>query len=531
VLMQLPIGMEDKFEGVIDLVDMQAVYFEGSNGENIIRKEIPAHLLEKAKTYREKMLEAVSMFCDELAESYLEGNETKEQIHKAVRKGVLSNNLIPVYMGTAYKNKGVQLLLDAVVNFLPAPHEKENEALDLSNNEAPVKLESNDDKPTVALAFKLEDGTYGQLTYIRVYQGVLKKGTELVNTRAGKRFKAGRLIRMHADNMEDIDKAGSGDIVALFGVDCVSGDTFVQEGLNYTMTSMFIPKTVISLAVKPQDKKSADNMTKALNRFTKEDPTFQVEVDAESRETIIRGMGELHLDVYIERMRREYKVELETGQPQVAYRETITKEVAFEYTHKKQTGGSGQFARVVGILKPHEGDDYIFTNKVTGGAIPKEYIPSCDKGFRKCIEKGRLLGFPVVGVEAIITDGQFHPVDSSDLAFQQAAIGAFRESYFAAQPKLLEPIMLVSVETPTEFQGNVFASINQRRGVIVSSSEDSTGSKIEAEVPLSEMFGYSTVLRSLSQGKAEYSMEFFKYKKLPQALQDKLIKDMEDKKK
>jgi len=336
---------------------------------------------------------------------------------------------------------------------------------------------------------------------------------------------------MHANSMEDINEGYPGDIVALFGIDCASGDTFCSPSINYAMTSMFVPEPVISLAITPKDKKSADQMAKALNRFTKEDPTFQTFVDPESNQTIIKGMGELHLEVYIERMKREYKCEVETGMPQVAYRETITQRAEFNYTHKKQTGGSGQYGRVAGYMEPLETGDYEFVDNIKGGAIPNEYIPSCDKGFREALKKGSLIGFPIVGVRCVINDGQSHPVDSSDIAFQLAAIGAFREGYAKAKPCILEPIMKVSVEGPTEFQGNIFASLNQRRGIITSSTEEGSYSRVEAEVPLSEMFGYSTVLRSLTQGKAEFTMEFEKYGKVPSSISDALIKEYEEKRK
>ncbi|MBR5867708.1 MAG: elongation factor G, partial [Spirochaetaceae bacterium] len=346
-----------------------------------------------------------------------------------------------------------------------------------------------------------------------------------------KKFKVGRLVRMNSASMEDINEGVPGDIVALFGIDCASGDTFCSAGLNYAMTSMYVPEPVISLAITPKDKKSADQMAKALNRFTKEDPTFQTYVDPESNQTIIKGMGELHLDVYIERMRREYKCEVETGMPQVAYRESITQRADFNYTHKKQTGGSGQYGRVAGFMEPIEDKDYEFVDSIKGGAIPNEYIPSCDKGFRSSMAKGSLIGFPIVGVRCTINDGQSHPVDSSDIAFQVAAQGAFREAYSKAKPVILEPIMKVSIEGPTEFQGNIFAVINQRRGMIVSSTEDGNFSRVDAEVPLSEMFGFSTVLRSLTQGKAEFSMEFEKYGKVPNSIADNLVKEYEEKRK
>jgi len=531
VMIQIPIGLEDKLEGVVDLVTMKAVYFDGKNGETVRDAEIPADLLEEAKKKRDEMLDAVSMYSDELAESYLEGTETVEQIMAAIRKGTLSLELTPVLMGSAYKNKGIQKLLDAVVDYLPNPNEVENKALDLDNNEAPVILKAVADAPMIALAFKLEDGQYGQLTYIRIYQGTIKKGIELTNTRSGKRFKVGRLIRMHASSTEDISEAGPGDIVALFGIECASGDTFTENGLNYAMTTMYVPEPVISLAIKPVDKQSSDNMSKALNRFTKEDPTFKTFVDPESNETIIRGMGELHLDVYIERMRREYKVSIETGMPQVAYRETVTAAARFDYTHKKQTGGAGQYGRVAGILEPNGEQNYEFVDNIKGGVIPIEFIPSCDKGFKACLAKGKIIGFPIVGVKVTIDDGQFHPVDSSDIAFQQAAIGGFWQAFEKAKPEILEPIMKVAVETPTEFQGSVLGSVNQRRGIIISTTEENNFSSVEAEVPLSEMFGYSTVLRSLTQGKAEFTMEFLKYSKVPSSIAEQLKKAAQEDKK
>jgi elongation factor G len=528
VMMQIPIGLEDRFEGVVDLITMQAVYFDGPQGDDVRFGEIPAELEQKAAERREVMLDALSLFSDELMEAMLEEAVTEEMIHEAVRLGTLSLDLTPVYIGSAYKNKGIQSLLNAVIKYLPNPTEVRNVALDLDNEEAEVEVISDDSMKTVSLAFKLEDGQYGQLTYIRVYQGRIKKGDELYNTRSRKKFKVGRLIKMHADHMEDITEAGSGDIAALFGVECASGDTFCHPDLNYSMTSMFVPNPVITLAIDPVDKKSADNMAKALNRFTKEDPTFRTYVDPESNQTIVQGMGELHLEVYIERMKREYKAEVITGQPQVAYRETISKAAEFNYTHKKQTGGSGQYGRVAGLIEPCEEQNYEFVNKIKGGSIPNEYIPSCDKGFQSAMVKGTLIGFPIVNVRAIINDGQYHAVDSSDQAFQTASLGAFRDAYPRAKPIILEPIMKVNVEGPTEFQGNIFASINQRRGIIISSAEDGAFCTVEAEVPLSEMFGYSTVLRSLTQGKAEYTMEVEKYGKVPQSVSEELKKEYEE---
>ncbi len=524
----MPIGLEDKLEGLIDLVLMKAVYFDGDGGVDIRYAEIPAHLQEDAAKYREELLDSASMFSDELAEAYLEGRETPEMIKAAIRAGTIAEQFVPVFVGSAYKNKGVQLLLDGVVDYLPDPTEVKNIALDLDQNEKEVVVVVKENLPTVALAFKLEDGQYGQLTYVRIYQGSIKKGDELFNTRARRKFKVGRLVRMHAASMEDINEGVPGDIVALFGIECASGDTFCSPSINYAMTSMFVPEPVISLAITPADKKSADQMSKALNRFTKEDPTFQTFVDPESQETIIKGMGELHLDVYIERMRREYKCEVTTGMPQVAYREAISQRADFNYTHKKQTGGSGQYGRIGGYIEPIEGAIYEFVDSVKGGAVPNEYIPSCDKGFKEAAKKGSLIGFPVVNIRCVINDGASHPVDSSDIAFQLAAIGAFREAYEKAKPVILEPIMKVSAEGPSEFLGNIFASINQRRGLITASTEEASFCRVEAEVPLSEMFGYSTDLRSMTQGKAEFSMEFLKYGKVPTNVSEKLRKDYEE---
>jgi elongation factor G len=529
VLIQIPIGLEDKHQGVVDLVTMRAYYFDGANGENIREEDIPAELKDEAQARRHDMIDAVSMFCDELAEAFLDERETEDQIRSAIRKGTISLQLVPVVMGSAYKNKGIQLLLDNVINYLPSPTEVENTAHDMNDEGKDVLLDSDPEKPSVSLAFKLEDGQYGQLTYVRIYQGTIRKGDELVNSRTGKYFKIGRLIKMHASSMEDITEGTAGDIVALFGIDCASGDTFTGGGLKYTMSSMYVPKPVISLAIKPRDKKSSDNMSKALNRFTKEDPTFHTFIDPESNETIIQGMGELHLDIYTERMRREYKVDLDTGAPQVAYRETISQGAEFDYTHKKQTGGAGQYGRVAGVMEPNHESDYEFVDEIRGGAIPREFIPSCDKGFKACLDKGSIIGSPIVGIRIKINDGAFHAVDSSDIAFQQAAIGAFRYAYQRAKPIILEPIMKLSVEGPSDYQGSIIATINQRRGIITATTEDNNFLRVDAEVPLNEMFGYSTVLRSATQGKAEFTMEFSRYAKVPAAVHEALIKEAAEK--
>ncbi|MBU0480488.1 MAG: elongation factor G [Proteobacteria bacterium] len=526
IRLQLPIGLEADLKGVVDLVTMKAVYFEGDNGEIIREAEIPAELMADAEAAREELLDAASMHSDELMEAVLEGTPTPAMIRDAIRRGTLALDITPVFVGSAYKNKGVQALLDGVNSYLPNPMDVENIALDLSNGEAEVKVTNRPEDPLVALAFKLEDGRYGQLTYVRTYQGVLKKGDAIVNSRTGKKVKVGRLVRMHADEMEEIDKSGSGDIVALFGVDCASGDTFTSGDLNYSMSSMHIPAPVISLAIVPSDNKAQNNMSKALNRFTKEDPTFKTYVDEETNETIISGMGELHLEVYIERMKREYGAVVAVGAPQVAYRETITKRAEFNYSHKKQTGGSGQFGRVAGYMEPTtDGQEYEFVDSIVGGSIPREFIPSCDKGFQKSLAKGSLAEAPVTGVRVVINDGSSHAVDSSDIAFQLAAIGAFKEGYQKAGPVLMEPIMKVSVEGPTEFQGGIMGSINQRRGMIIGTTEEGNYTVVEAEVPLSEMFGYSTILRSLTQGKAEFTMEFSVYRQVPKNVAEGIIQE------
>jgi elongation factor G len=531
VLMEIPIDLEAGFSGVIDLLSMKAVYFQGTFGEKVVTEEIPGLLLEEARAKREELLEAASMFSDELMEAIFEDKVTPELVCDAVRRGTLLRKLTPVFLGSAYKNIGVQLLLDGVTRYLPSPSEVENVALDLSKEGAKVVLSSDPASPLVALAFKLEVTPYGQLTYLRVYQGSIHKGDDLYNTRNRKKIKVGRLVRMHANEMEDIQEATPGDIVALFGVECFSGDTFTDGRVNFAMTSMLVPDPVVSLAVKPRDGKAGSQMAKAIGRFVREDPTFRTYVDPESGETIISGMGELHLEIYVERMKREFEAEVETGMPQVAYREAISQSAEFNYTHKKQTGGSGQYGRVAGFVEPSEEGAFEFVNQIKGGVIPTEYVPAVEKGFKSCLEKGLLLGFPVLGMKVTVNDGQYHPVDSSELAFRQAAVGAFRQSYMNARPVILEPIMKVSVECPSDFQGNVMGSINQRRGMIVSSAEDGVFTAIDAEVPLAEMFGYATTLRSLTQGKAEFAMEFSRYARVPDSIAEELKKKHAEQKK
>jgi elongation factor G len=524
VMMQIPIGLEGDHQGIVDLIEMKAHYFDGANGDIRRVAEIPSPLHKQAEEKRAEMLDVLSMHSDELMEALLEDKVTPELIHQAVRKATISLDLTPVFLGSAYKNKAVQPLLDAVTLYLPSPTEVVTEALDTSKGEQKVILKADSEAPFVALAFKLEEGRFGQLTYIRIYQGQLRKGDTIVNGRTGRDVRVGRLVRMHADEMEDIQDAGSGDIVGLFGIDCASGDTFTSDKIQYTMTSMHVPEPVIHLSIKPKDKKAQTNIGKALQRFTKEDPTFRARVDEESGETIISGMGELHLDVYVERMKREYGAEVETGAPQVAYREAISRKAEFNYTHKKQTGGSGQYGRVAGYVEPMEEGDFEFVDETYGGSIPKEFIGSVHKGFKSMMSKGRLIGFPVTGFRVVINDGASHAVDSSDNAFQAAARGAFRSVYSSAKPQILEPIMKVSVEGPLEFQGAFVRTIMQRRGIIIGTTEEEGFVRVDTEVPLAEMFGYSTDLRSSSQGKAEYTMEFSRYAPVPAEVHQELIK-------
>ena len=523
VMMQIPIGTEDALKGVVDLITMRAYFNEGEKGETIREEEIPADLKERAAEMREQLLDKASMFSDELTEAILMESVTEDVIKRAVRTATLARKLTPVFMGSAFKNQGVQRLLDGVLDYLPAPDEVENTALDIDNDQAPVNLVSDPDAPFVGLAFKLEEGRFGQLTYVRVYQGTLKKAMFIHNVRTTEKLKVGRLVRMHSNQMEDIEDSAPGDIVALFGIDCRSGDTFTDGTVNLTMTSMHVPEPVIHYTIKLTDRKGEQNLSKALQRFTKEDPTFRARVDEESSETIISGMGELHLDVYLERMRREYGVSVESSPPRVAYREAITERVDYNYTHKKQTGGHGQYGRVAGYFEPAPEVEYEFVDEIVGGSIPREFIPSVDKGFKQMLNKGLLIGVPVSGIRAVLNDGQYHQVDSSDMAFQQAAMGAWREFYLRAKPTVLEPVMKVELEGPQDFHGMIIALIMQRRGSVIGATEEDGFARVEAQVPLGEMFGFSTALRSATQGKAEFTMEFAGYERCPQSVQKELI--------
>ncbi|MEC7986296.1 MAG: elongation factor G [Myxococcota bacterium] len=545
-MVQVPIGLEEKHEGVVDLVGMKAYYFDGPKGEDVRVEEIPSHLADEVAERRELLLDAISNvqdvyeedFADELLMAFMDEQEggdlvSEEVINQAIREATIALQFCPVMLGSAYKNKGVQPLLDRVNTWLPCPTDVNNEAMEAGDENVKHIVDSDPKQGLLALAFKLEDGRYGQLTYLRIYRGSMTKGSTIYNARNGNKVKVGRLVRMHSNEMEDIDYAEAGDIVALFGVDCFSGDTFSDNTSDWIMSSIHVPEPVISMAIKPANTKAQSNMSKALQRFRKEDPTFRVSQDEETNETIIAGMGELHLDVYIERMKREYKAEVLTSPPRVSYRETITQKAEFNYTHKKQTGGAGQYGRVAGYVEPIGEDDelnYEFIDQIKGGVIPREFIPSCDKGFKESTTKGRLIEAPVVRVRVCINDGQYHPVDSSDKAFQAAARGAWRQIYADARPIILEPVMKVSVEGPNEFQGQVIGTLNQRRGQILGMNEEDGYATIDAEVPLSEMFGYATVLRSSTQGKAEFTMEFSRYLPAPKSVQDDLIKKYQEEK-
>ncbi len=527
VLMQLPMGTGETFAGVIDLVKMKAVTFEGSEGEQVKESEIPAEFLEDAKTYRAQMLEALSMYSDELMELLLSEEEVSEElIHSVTQNAVRQQECTPVFMGSAYKNKGVQCLLNAVTRYLPSPLDREIRANSIANPEEKVDLTPDPAKPFVGMAFKIVEDPYGQLTFMRLYQGTVEKGITYVNQRTGRKERFSRIVRMHADKREEIPSAAAGDIVAIMGIEAASGDTYAIESNYCTLESMFVPEPVIRIAITPASRNDADKLGKALNRFRKEDPTFQVATDEETNEILIAGMGELHLDVYVERIRREYKVEVEVGAPKVSYREAPQQIATFDYRHKKQTGGSGQFAHIVGRIEPLPEDapeDFEFEDTVVGGRIPKQYIPSVEKGMRDSIIKGPLAGFPVVSTKVVLEDGSYHEVDSSDRAFQIAARDCFRETMPKTKPALLEPIMKMEIECPESHQGTVVGDITSRRGIITATSMRENAANITAEVPLAETFGYATDLRSMTQGQGVFTMEFLCYRKVPASLQDDIV--------
>ncbi|KAF9929312.1 Elongation factor G, mitochondrial [Mortierella alpina] len=526
--LQIPMGAEDNFQGVIDLLKWKALHFEGPDGVDVVERDIPEEFMELAQAKRAELFEHLAEVDEAMSDMFImEENPTSEQLAEAIRRATVARKFIPVMMGSAIKNKGVQPLLDAVCAYLPSPNEVSNVALDIKNEEAKVELSSSEQDPFVGLAFKLEEGRFGQLTYMRVYQGMLKRGGFITNVKNDKKVKVPRLVRMHADELEDVDEIGPGEICAMFGVDCSSGDTFTDGALQYTMTSMFVPNPVISLSLKPKGKETP-NFSKALNRFQKEDPTFKVHVDSETKETIISGMGELHLEIYVERMRREYNVDCVTGKPQVAFREAIEDGAKFNYTHKKQSGGAGQYGRVQGYIEPaahdEDGNDAFFESRVVGGNIPTNYIPACEKGFREGMQKGFLIGHPITGVRMVLEDGAAHAVDSSELAFKIATLNAFKEAYMKSSPVVMEPIMKVDVTAPIEFQGTVIGGINKRKGTIVDTESGEDYFSCVAEVSLNAMFGYASEIRGQSQGKGEFSMEYLRHQKVQPQEQAELIK-------
>ena len=527
VPMQLPIGSQADFKGIVDIVRMKALYFEGEKGVDVREEEIPANMQDEADRARHGMLDALSLYNDELMEVILEGKEpTVAQIDAAVRLATIAREITPVFLGTAYQNKGVQPLLDAVTRYLPSPIDRVAYACDNANDGAEITITADTAGPVVAMAFKIVDEPFGQVTYTRLYQGEMQKGKQFRITRNGQMQRLGRIFRLHANKREDLESAQAGDIVGIMGIECVSGDTLCDPSISISLEAMHCPEPVISIAISPERSQDRDAMSKAINRFVKEDPTFHTRHDEETGDTIISGMGELHLEVYVERMKREYKANVIVGQPKVQYREAPTVETEFNYKHRKQTGGSGQFAHVVGRLVPLElnGEiDYEFENKVTGGRIPSEYIPSVDKGFQMARPQGPLAGYEVVGIKMVLEDGSFHAVDSSDLAFQLCARAAFREAVRSAKPVILEPIMKVEVEVPIQFQGNVTGDLASRRGLITNSEMKPNAAVILADVPLASMFGYSTQLRSLTQGQATFSMEFSAYRRVPTIIQEEII--------
>ncbi|KAF9407699.1 hypothetical protein HW555_012372 [Spodoptera exigua] len=531
---QLPIGLEKECEGILDLIEERAIYFDGDYGETVRYDEVPKDKRTEVQERRHELIEHLSNVDETLGELFLEEKTpTVADIKQAVRRTTLKRSFTPVLVGTALKNKGVQPLLDAVLEYLPNPGEVENTAMlneDKEGEGQTILLDPsrNDKKPFVGLAFKLEVSKFGQLTYLRCYQGMLKRGENIFNARTNKKVKISRLVRMHSNNMEEVTEVMAGDIFALFGVDCASGDTFVNDGkLQLAMESIHVPDPVVSMAIKPKNNKDRDNFSKAVARFTKEDPTFQFRYDPDNKETIVSGMGELHLEIYAQRMEREYNCPVELGKPKVAFRETMMSPCTFDYLHKKQSGGAGQYARVTGIMEPlppHQNTTLEFVDETTGTNIPKQFVPGVEKGFLDTCQKGYLSGHKVSGVKFRLQDGAHHIVDSSELAFFLAAKGAVKEVFDDGAWQILEPIMFVEVTLPEEFHGTVVGQLNKRGGIITGSEGTEGWTTIYAEVPLNNMFGYAGELRSMTQGKGEFSMEYSRYSPCLPDVQEKLIR-------
>ncbi|EGG19695.1 mitochondrial translation elongation factor G [Cavenderia fasciculata] len=534
---QIPIGLEVNLEGVVDLIKGKGFLF-GEKGSQIQEVDIPDSLIPQFNEKRIELIETVANVDDKLGEWIIENDfpnnmPDEKTLGDAIRRCTVARKFVPVFMGSAFKNIGVQLLLDGVNSYLPNPSEKANIALDTANNEAEVEMIPDPKKPFVGLAFKLEEGRFGQLTYMRVYQGTLKRGDVIKNVNLNKVLKVPRLVRMHAADMEEVSEVGPGEICAMFGVDCYSGNTFTHQNLSYTMTSMHVPNPVMSLSIQPKGKDGQNNFSKALSKFQKEDPTFRVQSDPDSGEMIISGMGELHLDIYVERMKREYGVECIVGKPLVAYKETIQQRGEYQYTHKKQSGGQGQYAKMLGYIEPMGADETgnEFVNDIIGNAITPNFIEACKKGFNDAVINGPLIGHPITGVRFVVNDGATHPVDSSELAFRICAVNSFKEGFKVADPMILEPIMKVEVLIPSEFQGSVIGGINRRKGAIFNTNAQGENLIIECEVPLNNMFGYSTELRSATQGKGEFTMEYSKHASVSKELYNSLIEDYQKKRK
>jgi elongation factor G len=531
LVMQLPIGAESDFVGVVDLVKMKALVWspEATKGEMYDTVDIPAELADKAAEYREALLDTVSNVSDEVMELALEGEDIPEELLiAAIRKGTLESSFTPIFCGTAFKNKGVQPLLDAVVKYLPSPLDIESiEGTKPGDDSVKISRKASDEEPLAALAFKImSDPHLGKLTFVRVYSGRLEAGTAVLNAVKGRKERIGKIYRMHANKREEIDSVGAGDIVAVMGLkQTTTGETLSDEKQPVILESMDFPAPVIRVAIEPKSKGDQERLGTAIQRLAEEDPSFQVNTDEETGQTIIAGMGELHLEVLVDRMKREFKVEANVGKPQVAYRETIRKAVErIDYTHKKQTGGSGQFAKIQIAIEPIEsGEGYEFVNKVTGGRVPKEYIPSVDAGCQEAMEFGVLAGYPLQGVRVTLLDGASHDVDSSELAFKIAGSMAFKEGARKAGPALLEPMMAVEVTTPEDYMGDVIGDINSRRGQIRAMEERHGARVVKALVPLSEMFGYVGDLRSKTSGRASYSMQFDSYAEVPRNVADDII--------
>ncbi len=527
VLMQIPIGLEGDFQGVVDLVTQEAIYFDGPNGEVVRREPVPAALADPARRARQQMLEALAMYSDELLEHLLSEEPVPEElIHEVVRAAVVGEQLTPVLLGSAYRNKGVQPLLDAVVRYLPSPLQRETKALAHDDPQRELPLVADSDKPTVAMAFKIVEDPYGALTFMRIYQGRFVKGGTYYNQRTGRKERFSRIVRMHADEREEVEAAGAGEIVAVVGVDCGSGDTYAATYPYCTLQKMHVPEPVITMAIEPAQRDGAERLFKALGRYRREDPTLRVSVDDETGQTLIAGMGQLHLEIYVERIRREYHVEVKVGAPKVHYREAPTQSARFDLRHRKQTGGAGQYAHIVGRMEvlPEDAEEpFVFEDQVVGGRIPRQFIPAVEKGFRQAIAKGPVAGCPVVSLHVILEDGSYHEVDSSDLAFQICAQTAMRETFPQTRPVLLEPVMKIEIECPGQFQGPVVGDLTARRGLVAATESDGPNARIEGEVPLAETFGYATDLRSMTQGQGTFTLEFARYRRMPPSVEREVI--------